>query len=90
MKAKVACIRILAALPLVLMLSMNQPGFASSVREGVELSLGGNTGTHDNAWSVAEDALIGPDNRQLTRLPGHIAYWFAWAGYLGEDGQLGG
>lgn len=43
-----------------------------------------------SAWTITEDALIGPDNGQLTRLPGHIAYWFAWAGYLGKDGQFGG
>jgi len=44
----------------------------------------------DRVWTVTEDALIGPDNRQLTRLPGHVAYWFAWAGYLGKDGEFGG
>ena len=32
-------------------------------------------------WSVEEEALIGGDDRRLARLPGHIAYWFAWRGY---------
>jgi hypothetical protein len=29
-------------------------------------------------WRIAEDALVGPAGEQLERLPGHIAYWFAW------------
>lgn len=36
-------------------------------------------------WSVGEDALVGPDGTRLARLPGHVAYWFAWDGYLGGD-----
>ncbi|MEM8812421.1 MAG: DUF3179 domain-containing protein [Pseudomonadota bacterium] len=40
-------------------------------------------------WTVTESALISEDGRQLTRLPGHIAYWFAWAGYFGEAGEFG-
>jgi hypothetical protein len=36
------------------------------------------------AWAVTEDALIGPDGTRLPRLPGHVAYWFAWDGYLGR------
>jgi len=35
----------------------------------------------DKAWKVTEKALVGPDGRTLKRLPGHIAYWFAWQGY---------
>ena len=42
----------------------------------------------DGAWQVTEEALVGPGGERLTRLPGHVAYWFAWAGYLGEDGEL--
>ena len=34
------------------------------------------------AWSVTEEALVGPDGQRLTRLPGHLAYWFAWQGYF--------
>lgn len=33
-------------------------------------------------WEVTEQALIGPEGENLSRLPGHIAYWFAWSGYL--------
>jgi hypothetical protein len=40
-------------------------------------------------WSVTEDGLIGPSGESLPRLPGHVAYWFAWAGYF-ENAELGG
>ncbi|MGH1353042.1 MAG: DUF3179 domain-containing protein [Methyloligellaceae bacterium] len=39
-------------------------------------------------WSVKEDHLLGPDNEKLSRLPGHIAYWFAWDGYMGVKSTL--
>jgi hypothetical protein len=40
-------------------------------------------------WRVAEEALIGPGGERLPRLPGHVAYWFAWTGYF-ENAELGG
>ena len=36
----------------------------------------------DNEWKITETELIGPNNESLSRLPGHIAYWFAWSGYF--------
>ncbi len=39
-------------------------------------------------WKVTENALVGPDGKRLHRLPGHIAYWFAWNGYLGDGGEV--
>ena len=33
------------------------------------------------SWEINEDALVGPDGKKLARLPGHIAFWFAWSGY---------
>ena len=33
-------------------------------------------------WRIEEAALIGPDGARLPRLPGHIAYWFAWQGFI--------
>jgi hypothetical protein len=39
-------------------------------------------------WRVTEEALVGPDGRSLSRLPGHVAYWFAWSGYFGREGEL--
>jgi hypothetical protein len=35
---------------------------------------------HD--WQIREDALLGLDGARLPRLPGHIAYWFAWQGFV--------
>ena len=29
-------------------------------------------------WMVREDALIGPDGEEMTRLPAHRAFWFGW------------
>ena len=39
-------------------------------------------------WQITEDALTGPNEARLARLPGHIAYWFAWSGYK-KDRPLG-
>ena len=36
-------------------------------------------------WQVTEAALVGPQGQQLTRLPGHLAFWFAWHNYLGGE-----
>lgn len=32
-------------------------------------------------WQITEAALVGEDGKKLDRLPGHIAFWFAWSGY---------
>jgi hypothetical protein len=37
---------------------------------------------NDQNWAQTEKELIGPNNERLSRLPGHIAYWFAWNGYF--------
>ena len=39
-------------------------------------------------WRIEEEALVGPGNETLPRLPGHIAYWFAWGSYLGVRSEL--
>jgi len=39
-------------------------------------------------WRVTEDALVGPQGKTYNRLPGHIAFWFAWSGYLGKNGEV--
>lgn len=46
-------------------------------------SVGGN-------WTITEGNLIGPDGEKLERVPGHLAFWFAWDGYLGVDSELYG
>jgi hypothetical protein len=33
-------------------------------------------------WRIEESALVGPDGERLERLPGHIAYWFAWQDFV--------
>ncbi|MBI1779461.1 MAG: DUF3179 domain-containing protein [Proteobacteria bacterium] len=43
----------------------------------------------DGSWQVSESGLTGPKGETLPRLPGHVAYWFAWTGYF-EDAALGG
>ena len=36
----------------------------------------------DDVWRVTEATLVGPNDEQLNRLPGHLAYWFAWQSYF--------
>ena len=55
--------------------------FAKSNSSGAVLQEGA-------TWTVTEDALVGPNGRNLPRLPGHIAYAFAWTGYFGKQGEL--
>ncbi len=40
------------------------------------------------SWRITEAALVGPNGQRLRRVPGHVAYWFAWAGYLGDEAEL--
>ena len=40
------------------------------------------------SWTVGEDQLTGPDGTKLARIAGHVAYWFAWDGYLGVASEL--
>ncbi len=37
-------------------------------------------------WRVAEDALVGPAGERAERLPGTLAYWFAWRAFHPETG----
>jgi hypothetical protein len=39
-------------------------------------------------WRVTEEAIVGPAGQSYPRLPGHIAFWFAWSGYMGANGEL--
>jgi hypothetical protein len=41
-------------------------------------------------WKITEDALVGPNGEALPRLAGHLAFWFAWDGYLGRNSSLYG
>ena len=40
-------------------------------------------------WRIEEAFLEGPDGTREPRLPGHIAYWFAWENFLGAHAPLG-
>ena len=40
------------------------------------------------AWRVTPANLIGPQGQKLARIAGHLAYWFAWAGYFGPKTVL--
>ncbi len=42
----------------------------------------GQLSVNNQPWQQTETELIGPDDQKLSRLPGHIAYWFAWNGYF--------
>ncbi len=42
----------------------------------------------EGRWQIAEEVLTGPGGERLPRVPGHIAYWFAWNGYLGAESEL--
>ncbi|MEM7281767.1 MAG: DUF3179 domain-containing protein, partial [Pseudomonadota bacterium] len=35
-------------------------------------------------WRVTETGLVNANGQTLSRLPGHLAYWFAWSGYLSD------
>lgn len=52
--------------------------------EGIEFKLlkNGKLTANNQTWKLTENELIGPDKQTLSRLPGHIAYWFAWSGYF--------
>lgn len=45
-------------------------------------------GSDGAEWQVTEDALVGPAGQRLGRLAGHVAYWFAWNGYLGAESEF--
>jgi len=44
----------------------------------------------EGLWEIEEEILVGPDGTRLARVPGHIAYWFAWDGYMGTQSELYG
>jgi hypothetical protein len=54
--------------------------------EGIkfQLSKKGQLTANNQPWQLTENELIGPNHQKLSRLPGHVAYWFAWSGYFPE------
>lgn len=62
-------------------------------RQGQVFSQGGDAGellANAEIWSIGEDALTSQTGERLPRVAGHIAYWFAWDGYLGAESELYG
>ena len=60
-------------------------------REGQTFSPSNTSGqivAGDQKWRISEDALIAENGDKLHRVSGHIAYWFAWDGYLGAGSEL--
>ncbi len=54
-------------------------------------STGGKLVTKDKAvWEPTEDALVSLNGERLPRVAGHIAYWFAWNGYLADISEVYG
>ena len=52
---------------------------------------GGNLASPDGVvWELKEEQMEASDGRTLPRVAGHIAYWFAWNGYLGAESELYG
>ncbi|MEM7056567.1 MAG: DUF3179 domain-containing protein [Pseudomonadota bacterium] len=41
-----------------------------------------------DTWKVTEEFLEGPNGQRFPRVAGHIAYWFAWDGYLGARSEF--
>ncbi|MGO1120039.1 DUF3179 domain-containing protein [Rhodovibrionaceae bacterium A322] len=46
------------------------------------------TDDQGQVWRMEEDALKGPNGQLAPRVAGHVAYWFAWDGYLGAKSEL--
>ena len=57
-------------------------------RNGIEFLPGSGPGrvtdTSGDEWRVTEAALIANDGRSLSRLPGHLVYWFGWYAFFPE------
>lgn len=52
--------------------------------EGItfKLTKQGQLSANNQIWQLTENEIIGANDKKLSRLPGHIAYWFAWSGYF--------
>lgn len=44
----------------------------------------------ETIWQISEASLTNEVGKTLPRVAGHIAYWFAWDGYLGVESDLYG
>ena len=55
-----------------------------------QFRLAGGRMTSDDGmvWMLTEDALTSDAGDALPRVAGHVAFWFAWDGYLGDQSEL--
>ena len=70
-------------LPVVLIGDASTSTVRAYRSEGKQFELGKDMQlkSENKEWTLTETELIGPQGEKLPRLPGHIAYWFAWSGY---------
>jgi hypothetical protein len=61
-------------------------------RGAAEFTRGPDAGTLRDAagglWRLEEDALVGPRGERLARIPGTLAYWFAWQAFHPDTALL--
>jgi len=74
-------------IPIVLIGNASTSTVRAYRSEGKKFSLDKNEQliSGNEAWTITETELLGPENEKLQRLPGHIAYWFAWSGYYPDS-----
>ena len=62
-------------------------------RDGHTFSPGSEAGTltdeRGRIWTVTEEALVGPSDEELLRLPGHLAFWFGWSSFYPDTDLYG-
>jgi hypothetical protein len=75
--------------PLVLIGDASARAVRAYERAGLSFNVQNGALTSDDGrtWDQTEDALVSGDT-QLPRVAGHIAYWFAWNGYLGAESEI--
>ena len=81
----------IADTPLVLIGDTEGRTVRAYERGDVSFSAGPDDATLTGAaqkWRITEAALVGADGASLPRVAGHVAYWFAWDGYLGPKAEL--
>lgn len=72
----------IGATPIVLIGEEGPDTVRAYRREGREFKAGEEplelTAADGATWRIGEDALLGPGGERLARLPGVVAFWFAW------------
>jgi Protein of unknown function (DUF3179) len=75
----------IGALPVVLIGDAASRTVRAYRSDGRSFAPGAQPGTlqaDGKPWRIEESALVGPQGERLARLPGHIAYWFAWQAFI--------